>query len=152
MGLSGEQVDLARGAVRATVVGLGGGLRRLAVDGHDLLDGYPPDRLPDGARGQLLLPWPNRLPGGRFTWRGADLSLPVDDPGTGSAIHGLARWAYWTPTERSADRARLEHALAPQPGWPFQLTLAVTYQLLEDGVEVTVAARNDGPADAPFGA
>ena len=36
--------------------------------GH-VLDGYPSGAVPEGWRGAVLVPWPNRVRGGRWTWR-----------------------------------------------------------------------------------
>jgi aldose 1-epimerase len=54
----------------------GGGVRTLQHEGRDLLDGYPADALPDGARGQVLAPWPNRLRDGRWSHGGREDRLP----------------------------------------------------------------------------
>src|SRR4051812_50116155 len=48
----------------------GGGLRELVVGDWHVLDGYPAGTVPAGRRGGGLLPWPNRLRGGRWRWRG----------------------------------------------------------------------------------
>jgi aldose 1-epimerase len=149
---SGQQYALEAGPVRAVAVEVGGGLRTLEVDGRPLLDGYRESEMASGAQGQPLLPWPNRLPGGRWSWEGQDLVLPVDEPGTGCAIHGLTRWSGWTRHELGPGRLALGHVLVPRPGWPFRLTLRMGYALTSGGVEVSVAARNDGPQAAPFGA
>jgi len=140
---SGDQV----GVGPAVAVTLGGGLR--AAPG---LDGYDGDALPAGARGQVLAPWPNRLDRGRWSWRGRQLQLPVSEPGRDTAIHGLVRWAEWRVAERGPDRARFEHVLAPQPGYPFRLALATTYAWSAGELTVTVAATNLAAEPAPFGA
>ena len=49
-----------------------------------------------GGRGQLLMPWPNRIRDGRYSFGGRDLQLGLTDPSRGNASHGLARWAAWT--------------------------------------------------------
>ena len=38
-------------------------------------------------------PWPNRLRAASYAFGGRNLQLPSNEPGTGSAIHGLVRWA-----------------------------------------------------------
>ena len=62
---SGAQFELIRGEQRAVVVEVGGGLRCYSVGERDVLDGYAADRICGGARGQPLIPWPNRVAGGR---------------------------------------------------------------------------------------
>ncbi len=150
--LSGEQVEITAGGYRAVVVGLGGGLRLLEHDGAPLVAGYPADALPDGSRGQLLLPWPNRLRGGRWTWDGQERQLPLDEPARGNAIHGLLRWCHWEVAAHAADEATLTCLLAPQPGYPCRLDCSVSYRLEPaGGLTVTLRARADG-RPAPVGA
>ncbi|HEY3810705.1 MAG TPA: hypothetical protein VGL49_04655, partial [Acidimicrobiales bacterium] len=63
---SGRQISLTFADQQLTVVEVGGGIRSYRVAGLALLDGYPATEMCSGGRGQLLVPWPNRLGGGRF--------------------------------------------------------------------------------------
>jgi aldose 1-epimerase len=147
---SGEQYEIAAGSYRAVAVELGGGLRELTLDGRPLVDGYDAAALPDGGRGQVLAPWPNRLRDGRWTWQGRQLQLPLSEPAKSNAIHGLVRWAGWAPLERAADRVVLGHRLQPQPGYPFRLDLRITYIVdAAGGLTVDLSATNAGPSPAP---
>ena len=58
---SGEQIEIAFGDQRAVVVEVGGGLRSYSAAGGDVLDGYGADQISPSGRGQVLIPWPNRL-------------------------------------------------------------------------------------------
>ena len=149
---SGEQVALVQGDQRAIVVEVGGALRRYEVDGVELLDGYGPDDMCSGARGQPLIPWPNRLRDGRYEFGGATHQLPLSEPEKRNAIHGLVRWANWTVHERADDRVTLEHVLHPQAGYPFTMHLAITYELGEGGLRVETTATNVGDVACPYGA
>src|SRR4029078_5122507 len=95
-------------------------------------------------RGQLLIPWPNRVRDGRYEFDGQSHQLALDDPAEQDAIHGLVRWAAGTVGEREADRVVMEHTLHPQPGYPFTLELAVEYALSDDGLRVRMNATNAG--------
>lgn len=58
---SGEQFELAYGDLRAVVVEVGGAARcELRLGDRPLLDGYGVDEMCIAAKGQSLLPWPNR--------------------------------------------------------------------------------------------
>ena len=83
-----------------------------------VLLGYGMDEMCSSGRGQVLAPWPNRLAAARYEWDGDELQLPVNETATGSAIHGLVRWANWRAVERGPARVVLEHVLHPQPGYP----------------------------------
>ncbi|MCA1682991.1 MAG: aldose 1-epimerase family protein [Actinobacteria bacterium] len=149
---TGRQHHIAFGGYRATVVEVGGALRTYAAGGLDLLEGYRADERCTGGRGQSLLPWPNRLAGGRYHFGGQDHQLALTEPEQSNAIHGLIRWANWTAVEEADDRVVMAHLLHPQPGYPFCLDLRLAYSLGDDGLTVEVGAVNVGAAPLPFGA
>jgi aldose 1-epimerase len=150
-GPSGEQVALAFGDQRAVVVEVGGGLRTYAVGDRDVLDGYAADEMPPSGRGQVLMPWPNRIEDGSYEFGGARHQLPLTEVEAANAIHGLVRWSAWTIAERGTDRVALEHELHPQPGYPFALALRIEYSVGDDGLTVRTSATNVGAAPCPFG-
>ena len=113
---SGEQLELSSGAQRAVVVEVGAGLRRYAVGERDVLDGYAADEMCSSGRGQVLMPWPNRIEDGSYEFDGRRHQLPLTEVEAGNAIHGLVRWATWTVAERERERVVLEHVLHPEPG------------------------------------
>jgi aldose 1-epimerase len=145
---SGEQFELRRGSQRAVVVEVGGGIRE--YDG--VLLGYGLDEMCGSARGQVLIPWPNRIAGASYEWEGERYQLPVTEVERTTAIHGLVRWVNWHAVERSDSRVALEHTLHPQPGYPFALHLRVEYSLGSEGLTVRTTAQNVGDRAAPFGA
>jgi aldose 1-epimerase len=149
---SGLQFELEHGDQKAVVVEVGGGLRSYSVGGADVLDGYGVDELCPSGRGQLLIPWPNRLEDGRYEFGGETHQLPLDEPEHGNAIHGLVRWAPWKVTTHSPERVVLEHDLYPRPGYPFSLAVLTEYTLSADGLRVETTATNTGTAPAPYGA
>jgi len=149
---SGEQFELAHGDQRAVVTEVGAGLRAYSASGREVLDGYPLDTLADSGRGQLLIPWPNRIRDGAYRLDGREHQLPLNEPERGNAIHGLVRWSSWPVADQSSDRVALEHVLHPQPGYPFTLELRVEYSLAEDGLAVRTTAANAGSESCPYGA
>lgn len=148
---SGQQFEIRHGAHRATVVEVGGGIREYEVDGRPVLDPYGPEEMSDGAHGAPLIPWPNRLGGGRYSFDGQDYQLPLTEPERGNAIHGLLRWRNWHPAERSTNRVVMAVRSYPQPGWPFALEVSVAYSLDDEGLLVETRALNIGPGPCPFG-
>jgi aldose 1-epimerase len=149
---SGEQHELAFGDQRAVVVEVGGGLRSYSAGGREVLDGYAVDEMCRSARGQVLMPWPNRIAEGRYEFDGQEYQLPLTEPERRTAIHGLVRWASWRAAERDDERVLMEHVLHPQPGYPFTLLLRVDYRLGAEGLTVRMKAENVGAAACPFGA
>jgi aldose 1-epimerase len=148
---SGEQFEIRHGDHRATIVEVGGGIREYEVGGRPVLDPYPAGEMCDGAHGAPLIPWPNRLDGGRYAFDGRDYQLALTEPALGNAIHGLLRWRNWRALERAADRVVMGIRLHPESGWPFALEVSVAYSLGEGGLEVETRAENIGPGPCPFG-
>ena len=103
-------------------------------------------------RGQPLLPWPNRIRDGRYSFAGVDYQLPINEVERGNAIHGLVRWNAWQPREHTGERLLMQHRLHPEQGYPFDLDLTIEYSLSEDGLTVTMTAVNLGAGPCPFGA
>ena len=149
---SGPQFEIRHGDAVAVAVAVGGGIRTYEVAGVAVLDGYPPDVMADGARGQSLVPWPNRVRDGRWTWRGSDLRLHLTEPAQHNAIHGLLRWVPWTEAQRSPDSVTLATDSYPQPGYPWPLRTTVRYTLDDDGLRVTTTITNRGTSPAPVAA
>jgi aldose 1-epimerase len=148
---SGEQIEIAAAGQRAVVVGVGGGLRVYSAAGRELLDGYEVDEPCTSGRGQVLIPWPNRLEDGSYEFDGKSHQLPLTEPETRTAIHGLVREARWTVAEREPTRVVMEHGLEPRPGYPFSLALSIEYALSEGGLRVRTTATNVGPEACPYG-
>jgi aldose 1-epimerase len=141
----------------AVVVEVGAGLRSYSVGGVAVIDGYGESEACSGGRGQVLMPWPNRLGDGQFEWGGQHLQTALTEPEHHNAIHGLVRWTPWTVIEENAATVRLDYRLYPQPGWLWILDLSMRYTLSEDGLEVQARAVNvpggaGGAGECPFGA
>ena len=149
---SGEQIEISAADQRAVIVEVGGGLRTYSAGGRELLDGYAADEMCASGRGQVLIPWPNRLQDGSYGYKGRRHQLPLTEPSTGTAIHGLVRWVSWTVGLREASQVVMEHVLHPQPGYPFSLGLSIEYALTADGLRVRTTATNLGPEPCPYGA
>jgi aldose 1-epimerase len=148
---SGEQFEIHSGNQRVVVVEVGAGLRAYTVGDQALIDGYGEEEMASAGRGQLLIPWPNRLEDGAYEFGGRWHHLPLTEPEARNAIHGLVRWTAWSVGERDADRVVMKHRLHPQPGYPFSLTLTVEYSLSDAGLSVTSSATNIGREACPYG-
>ena len=148
---SGRQFEIALGDQRVVVVEVGGGLRSYAVGGADVLDGYAADGTCTSGRGQVLIPWPNRIEDGRYDFDGTSHSLPLNEVPNRNAIHGLVRWAAWTAAEHEPHRVVMAHVVHPQPGYPFSLSLRIEYSLSDAGLTVHTTATNVGDRDCPYG-
>jgi len=146
------EIAIARGEQRVGVVALGGGLRSYEAGGRELLNGFRPGERPASGRGQVLVPWPNRIEDGSYEFEGKRMQLPLSEPENGNAIHGLVRGATWNLVDHEPDRVVLDYTLEPQPGYPFTLGLSIEYALSADGLTVTTTAWNLSSGNCPYGA
>jgi aldose 1-epimerase len=141
---------LQRGDQRAEVSTEGGRLVTYAVGGRDLLAGHEnPDRF--AFRGSLLAPWPNRIVGGRWTWHGRELQVPVNEPEANAALHGLVVDVPFEVMQSSDTDIELTHDLQPTDGYPFPLRISIRYSLDEGGLVCALTATNVGAEPAPVG-
>lgn len=109
---TGASWHLVRGDQSTVVVELGAALRDYVVHGRPLLEGCPPGAPITGGRGQVLVPWPNRVGEGRYRFGGRTLQLPLNEAETGNAIHGLMRWVLWKPLDHTGDSVLLGTTLS----------------------------------------
>ena len=148
---SGEQFELRHGEQRATVVEVGGGLRSYSVAGREVLESYPLEAICDGGHGTPLIPWPNRLADGRYSFNGKEHQLALSEPTRHNAIHGLLRWRSWRALEQTPAAVTVGIQLHPMPGYPFSLDIRIVYELGEEGLKVTTTASNVGEEPCPYG-
>ena len=149
---SGEQIELIHEEQRAVVVEVGAGVRQYAVGARHVLDPYAEYEICDGAHGAPLIPWPNRVGDGRYSFDGVEHRLALSEPAAANAIHGLLRWRPWQVLERERARVVMGASLHPQPGYPFALDLRIAYELSDDGLAVRTTAVNVGDSACPYGA
>jgi aldose 1-epimerase len=150
--ITGAQHEISAGDYVATVTELGANLRSVRHRDVPLITEYDADLLPPAASGELLLPWPNRIDGGRYSFDGQAYQLDLSEPARGNAIHGLTRWASWRLIAVSEDTVELGLRLLGRTGYPFCLDLRAEYQLSRGaGLEVTITAHNAGTRPAPYG-
>lgn len=148
---SGAQYAIAWGGSQALISQVGATLRTFAVDGLEVIDGFPSDERATDGRGQVLAPWPNRLADGQYHYGGRDCQAPLNEPSRHNAIHGLVRWLDWSVLAHEPNQVALSCAVRPQPGYEWQLDLQITYTLDTAGLTVSFTAVNTDSATAPFG-
>jgi aldose 1-epimerase len=149
---NGELIVLKAGGYEATVATVGAGLVGLSFEGRDIVLPFPADELPPAYAGKVLMPWPNRVAGGAYSFRGRRFELPVNEASTGSSLHGLALWNAWKVERSSGTEVVLTHVLHGEPGYPFQLALTARYALdAGTGLHIELTAENCGEGPAPYG-
>ena len=147
---SGEQYEISFREQRAVVTEVGATLRHYVVGGRDVVRGFDADVFEDG-RGNQLLPWPNRIRDGKYSFDGVQHQLPLSEADRRNAIHGLVRHVVWDLIGFARDSVAQRVRLYPQPGWPGLLEVSITHSLSADGLRVDIVATNIGSAPLPFG-
>ncbi|TIH40362.1 aldose 1-epimerase family protein [Subtercola vilae] len=150
---TGSQFELswAQGEhrTRAVVTAVGATLRVLEVDGTALIEGFAETAAPLFCAGQILVPWPNRVRDGSWSYDGRDLQLPLTEPDRGNALHGFLFGLPHEPISQSDSMITLRAVIAASDAYPFTLTVDTTYTVGPDGLTVNHDIRNDGEAPAP---
>ncbi len=149
---TGRQYEIYYGDQSAIVTEVGATLRSFAVGGQELLDTFGIDEMSDASRGQVLLPFPNRVDGGLYRFRGQENQLPHTESASNNAIHGLTRWVPWIPLSWTPSRVEMVQRVYPQDGYPYVLALQISYELSSLGLTVVTTATNVGADPLPFGA
>lgn len=115
--------------------------------------------------GAVLAPWPNRIADGRYDFNGRSHQLPITEVSRSTSLHGLVAKTDWQLSERNDVSVTLRTDVTGAQGYPFALSLEVTYALIarEDDTEcaseragsgelqIQALARNIGQEPAPFG-
>ena len=148
---SGRQVTLRHGAYSATVATVGAVLRELTYAGRNLVVPFAADAVRPNYDHSVLVPWPNRIGGGRYTFQGQEHQLPLNEVERGNAMHGLVLWNEWDVESRTDSRAELGTRVTARPGYPFDLRVRATYTLDGSGLTWRIETTNVGTADAPYG-
>lgn len=135
--------------LRASVDLVGGGLRALSLGPMDLIEPYPVGQPPPHGAGAILFPWPNRVRDGLWTQRGVNHHLPLNEVNLGNAAHGLVGDNVFAVEAQTLSNATVSTVIEPQPGYPFQVRLEVTYRLTDDGLDVCHQITNESMWPAP---
>jgi aldose 1-epimerase len=97
-----------------------------------------------------LVPYCNRIRGGRFEFRGRTVEIAPNMKGDPSPLHGQGWLGPWLVEEQAEDRVCL--FFAHQPGeWPWAYEARQTFSLREDGLEAEIECRNLSGDPMPCG-
>ncbi|WP_445997241.1 aldose 1-epimerase family protein [Okibacterium fritillariae] len=153
--VTGDQYVLTRqasaGTVSAVITQVGAGIRRLSVNGIDIVPPYDEGVQRPYGSGIVLVPWPNRIRDGKYDLEGEEMQLDLTEPDKQNAIHGLLRFTAYDVAEQTDDSVTLSATVYPQHGYPFLLDTSVRYRLVDAGLEVTHTIENVGTGTAPTG-
>ncbi len=105
--------------------------------------------------GYPLIPYANRISGGRFSVGGESFQLARNFGEEAGSIHGNAWMRVWRVVEAGADRARLELSHRPPDDpvseWPFAYDATQDFTVFAERVEVRLSVRNRDTRAFPAG-
>ena len=101
-----------------------------------------------------MIPYCNRIAGGRFRWRGRDVVLARNMGGEPHSIHGCAWRKPWRVVSRSTSTLVCEYrhdpAARPQD-WPWAFLATLEFRLASSRLEVVLSVANLADATMPAG-
>ena len=151
-GASGREIVLQAGDYEARIVTVGAGLGGLRYRGHELVVPHGVNECPPGYLGKVLMPWPNRVAGGSYSWEGTSYDLPIDEPAFGTSLHGFVVFQEWDIVEADSSSALLRTLIAARYSYPWTLLASARYSLdAEAGLSIELSATNIGEGTAPYG-
>jgi len=142
-------ITLQHGEWTATIALQGGAVATLARAGRDVLRPTPA-----GATDRLdfacfpLVPYANRIAGGRFTFDDREVRLPVLPRFAPHALHGEGWLAVWTILEQTATRLVLSLG---NGGWPWRYEARQTFALSPEGLRIDLDLINRDASPMPAG-
>jgi len=142
------------------VPGCGACLTDLVLHGRPVLDGCKTPveaSINNWGKSGMLFPFPNRLRDGRYEWGGEIFEFPVNDPATGTALHGLGmdkdiELIGYEVGENEATAVCQFQSEGDYPYYPFPFTFTAVFKIEHPGrLTITLAFRNDGDRALPAG-
>lgn len=97
-----------------------------------------------------LVPFVNRVRGGRFSFRGQEIFLPPNMAGDPSPLHGQGWLCPWSVEEASGVGAELRYDHPPGE-WPWAYEAVQRFNLDERGLSLALMCRNLGDEPMPCG-
>ena len=149
-GMSSDWVTLRAGSLRLDLAPeVGGSIARFGFGDQDLLRPAP-----DGANdaGEMasfpLVPFSNRIRGGRFLCDGREVVLAPNLPGDPSPLHGQGWRAAWQ-VEKVGEAAATLSFVHEAGEWPWRYESRQAFVLDAHGLSITLSCRNLSPERMP---
>lgn len=150
---TGNQYSIHYGDYSAVICELGAKIRRFDYQGKEIFCPFGVNDLTPTCNGYVLAPWPNRIENGEYDFNGKQYCAPVNEyhpAPRNNANHGYAYHYMWKLESLTDSAVTLSLRFPNLDGYPFDVTVTVTYELGDNGMTATVNARNDGDEPAPW--
>ena len=147
---TGNQFSIHSGDWDAVITELGASLRVLRWQGTDIVVPFDPNKLIPCCNGWILAPYPNRVTKGQYTFDGVTYQMPINEPERGCSLHGYSHQYFWELEELQESQVTLSWRSPDLEGYPFDVTVTVTYALDDEGLHETITAHNNDSVPAPW--
>jgi len=154
-----EIATLSTDKASISVVDYGANLNDFAFNGFQYIVGHSSAAdlvaAPSRAGCAVLMPFANRIAGGVYAFEGKVYRLPHNDHGRPNALHGFLREVRWRflakdPADQKEERAlRYAYDFPGVEGYPFPFHAEVEYELIPDGLRVSLSLKNSGVTPMP---
>lgn len=94
-------------------------MRTLTHDGRNLVVPFAAVERRPGYRGAKLVPSPNRMADGAYTFKGHNEQLGINETDRMTALHGLVLWNEWKLPEQASAGVVLGTVIEPQEADPW---------------------------------
>jgi aldose 1-epimerase len=131
---------------------VGGAISALSHRGIDVLRPLPPDAdNPLHAACFPLVPYCNRIRGGRFVFGQRTVILPANFPPSPHSLHGFGWQAPWTVESRAPNKCVLLHEYDGTGPWPWAYRARQRIRLGPRGCAITLVLTNRSSETMPAG-
>jgi aldose 1-epimerase len=142
--------DVATGST-ATISPVGAGILALELSGIKVIEQLSEHR-PELYEGVVLAPWSSRIADGKYSLTdGRSFQLPINEPARNNALHGLVYNQNFEVRRSTESSVELAIDISKSEAYPFDLKLAISYELEDGELFVSFAVRNISSERAPFG-
>lgn len=141
---------ITAGKYRAEIRSKGGGLNSLTFDNKNLIDPFIAGE-PHRYRGDLLVPWPNRIRDGKYSYENRNYLLKQNESLRANALHGLVLDCEWILQGHDETSIELSTTVMDEGAYPSSLEISVFYKISEFGLRIEIKATNIGEKRAPYG-
>jgi aldose 1-epimerase len=141
-------------AVCEILPGLGGSIARWAICEQEIFRRATPESIerrdPLGMATFPLVPYSNRIGGGRFNWAGQSHHIGLNFPPEPHALHGTGWTGIWACERLSETSVLLRFAQEANCHWPWAFEAEQRILLEADCLSLQLSARNLSGSDAPL--
>lgn len=106
-------------------------------------------------KSNILFPYPNRLEGGKYSFRNKNYQLPITFEAENNSIHGLIYEEAFSVKNTCSNENEacidLSYSSNGTDGYPFVFSIEVSYIFSDKGLKITTEIKNTGNEDFPFG-